>query len=360
MNDERRDPSDLLVACLGDVAPAEKVQEYIRHAGVETAARRLWAPVAGSGLLLANLETPLQSDSETAGLFNRTTCLGLANNHIMDAGESGLAETMELLAGHEIPHAGAGPNLNAARQPAMIATGGLRLGVLCAADPRFNPAGPTTPGVFPARPGLLRESIADTARSCDRVIVSLHMGIEFLPYPSAPQVRLAEACLDAGAALVVFHHAHCIGGHRLDGRGAVLFGTGKYLFPYDDYVGRHGLTRRAIRRARRAAAWRIRLGGPDTRLQDILPLWIGDDGFPEIPARQDAERTLAQIRRLSHRSASALPFWRTLALLDPVFAGLNARAYLELARQTGFRRMLATAGGGVRTQLFPHRETDLS
>ncbi len=355
VNDERRNTSDLLVACLGDVAPVGKVQQCIEQEGVVIAAHRLWGPVAGNDLLLTNLETPLRRDSEAVGLFSHKTFLGLANNHIMDAGDSGLFETMDLLTEQGIPHAGAGRDLDAARQPAMVASGGMRLGILCAADPRFHAAGRTTVGVFPAQPDLLRESIIHTAHQCDRMIVSLHMGIEFLPYPSAAQLRLADTCLDAGASLVVFHHAHCVAGHRHDERGVVLFGTGKYLFPYEDYVGGHGLTRRAIRQARRAAAWQIRLAGArDTQIQSVLPLWVGEDGFPEKPASEDAERTLRLIHRLSHRSVSAIPFWRTLALLDPVFVGLNVRAYLELARQSGFRRMLATAFRGIRVQLGAH------
>ena len=355
VNDDRRDPSGLLLACLGDAAPVGAAQQLVEQVGVATAAHRLWAPVADSDLILVNLESPLARNSGTVGLFSRKTFTGLANNHIMDAGDHGLLETMDLLSAHGVPHAGAGRNLESARQPAVIEADGLRLGILSAADPRFHAAGRTTAGVFPAQSELLRESIAETTRRCDHVIVSLHVGIEFLPYPSPAQLCLADTCLAAGASLVLFHHAHCIAGHRQDARGVVLFGTGKYLFPYDFYVGHHGLTRWAIRRARRAAAWQVRLAkARDVHVQRVIPLWIGANGFPEKPADPDAEWTLRWIRRLSRRSAAALPFWRTLALLNPVFAGLNARAYLELARQAGFRKMLMMAFCGLRAQLGRH------
>src|SRR5271166_5482314 len=50
----------------------------------------------------------------------RPDACALANNHVLDFGRSGLAETLGALAGAGLPAAGAGPDAARARQPAVV------------------------------------------------------------------------------------------------------------------------------------------------------------------------------------------------------------------------------------------------
>ena len=56
--------------------------------------------------------------------------VSLANNHIGNAGAAGVVQTVRNLDRRGIAHAGAGRNLAAARRPAWLAAGGLRIAVL--------------------------------------------------------------------------------------------------------------------------------------------------------------------------------------------------------------------------------------
>jgi poly-gamma-glutamate capsule biosynthesis protein CapA/YwtB (metallophosphatase superfamily) len=51
----------------------------------------------------------------------------LANNHMLDYGEGGLKETLDLLEDNHIPHTGAGMNLTEALQPMAIEVGGQKI-----------------------------------------------------------------------------------------------------------------------------------------------------------------------------------------------------------------------------------------
>jgi poly-gamma-glutamate synthesis protein (capsule biosynthesis protein) len=91
-----------------------------------------------------------------------------------------------------------------------------------------RPVAPNTPLLAPTAEALmrLREDIA-SVRGADLVVVALHKGIVHTPAVLAPYERpLAEAALDAGADVVVGHHAHILRGlERRSGR-ALFHGLG--------------------------------------------------------------------------------------------------------------------------------------
>src|SRR5438132_14047891 len=60
----------------------------------------------------------------------RVKVVSLANNHVLDFGAPGLADTIRALDEAGIAHSGAGVNRAAARRPAVIEVNGLRVGFL--------------------------------------------------------------------------------------------------------------------------------------------------------------------------------------------------------------------------------------
>ena len=62
----------------------------------------------------------------------------LANNHIMDHGESGLYSTIELLKEHNIDYVGVGKSLSEAQKPYIIEKDGQRIGVYACAEHEFS------------------------------------------------------------------------------------------------------------------------------------------------------------------------------------------------------------------------------
>jgi poly-gamma-glutamate synthesis protein (capsule biosynthesis protein) len=162
--------------------------------------------------------------------------LTLGGNHIADCGAEGISDTLAELDRLGIGHTGAGRNLEQARRPAWLRAAALDVAVLS-----YNCVGPETswatderagcayvridtadqsriwPGAALSRPdpASLARMAADiaAARRADLVIVALHKGIVHTPAVLAPYERaLAQAAIDAGADVVVGHHAHILRG----------------------------------------------------------------------------------------------------------------------------------------------------
>jgi poly-gamma-glutamate capsule biosynthesis protein CapA/YwtB (metallophosphatase superfamily) len=161
----------------------------------------------------------------------------LAGNHIADCGLEGIEDTRERLDALGIQCCGAGANLSNARAPATLRAGNLRLALLS-----YNCVGPadawatdegagcayvrvnTADGsrIAPSAPlstadahslEQMSQDIRRARERCDCVLVALHKGIVHTRAKLAPYERqVAQAAIDAGAAIVIGHHAHILRG----------------------------------------------------------------------------------------------------------------------------------------------------
>ena len=170
----------------------------------------------------------------------------VANNHVLDHGPEGLAETLAVLDGAGILHAGAGPDATAAWTPAVATTrSGARVGVLALGDH----CGCLRMSAWVAgrdQPGIAYEDLSDgswnrllgAVRALDPAVdvsvVSLHAGPNWLPDgPTAWQRRLAAALVDAGADVVWMHSAHHLLPVEVIRGKHVFYGLGDLV---NDYV----------------------------------------------------------------------------------------------------------------------------
>jgi hypothetical protein len=203
--------------------------------------------LSGADLTLANLENPVVRDAvyhpeattftgdlrlmpvlQQAGLDGVT----LGNNHILDAGAPGLLETLGHLKDAGIAYAGAGGNLEAAREPMIFELGETRVGVLSYQGvPSYDWAWATdtAPGTAPLVEGVMEEDIRLLRPRVDLVVVMPHWGKEYIATPEPGQVDLAHAAIDAGADLIVGGHAHWPKGIEMYEGKPIFYGVGNFL-----------------------------------------------------------------------------------------------------------------------------------
>ena len=134
----------------------------------------------------------------------RLVCL--ANNHIMDYGETGLRRTLGLLAENGLAWEGIEGLRDAPALPPVERPDWLY--ILNAAEGEEARAAEGRPG---ARPLDLPALCAETARRSttgQRVVAILHMGREHWCYPAPYVQRACRALAEAGAVLVAAHHPH--------------------------------------------------------------------------------------------------------------------------------------------------------
>ena len=162
------------------------------------------------------------------------TAIGTANNHALDYGRDGLAETLAVLTRAGIPQFGGGLTAAEARAPLFLERNGVRVAVIGCNAFRAEDYAATadTPGVNPLREAQLLADIEAARARADFVVPFVHWGPENTPQPAAWQPPLARAMIDAGAAAVIGAHAHVtqtVDTHR----GApILYSLGNFVFDY--------------------------------------------------------------------------------------------------------------------------------
>lgn len=158
--------------------------------------------------------------------------VSLANNHTLDYGPDGLADTQAALDAAGIAHLGAGPNLAAARRPVVLEAAGRRVALLgySVTLPEHFYAGPDKPGTAFAHESHVRADVAAARAQADIVIVSFHWGQEGKTQLRDYQVHLGRVAIDAGAAAVLGHHPHILQAVEQYKDGVILYSLGNFTF----------------------------------------------------------------------------------------------------------------------------------
>ena len=214
--------------------------------------------------------------------------VSLANNHGMDYGEEALLQGIGLLHEAGVVPVGAGTNAAKAYGPDVVEVGGFRVAVLgrvnvpvefSGFDTASWTAGADSPGLAWAEPEQLATDIAAARELADFVVLVLHSGHEYVEQPSPPQEALVTAALEAGAELVLGHHAHILQGIRFGEYGVTAYGLGNFAFDIE------GPPASMI-----FHAW---LGRDGVRQVDFTPTIVQFGGYPRLATPEEA----AVIRR---------------------------------------------------------------
>lgn len=251
-------------------------------------------------VFVVNLECPFTSRGEkvpknfnfraspalVAGLESGgVDVVSLANNHLMDYGEVGLADTLSTLDAAKIVHFGAGRSLAAAREPAVITVKGTRfafLGYFFLGDRNIEPpaviATEKTPGVAGHHSDLelmkkwVAEDIGAARARADVVIPFFHWGREGKTQPEAYQVELAHLAIDSGAAAVIGSHPHVLQGMETYKGAPIAYSLGNFVFGGNWNPG-----------DKRTALLELRFRGASFAGQKIHPAF--SDRYPEVPVQ---------------------------------------------------------------------------
>lgn len=174
----------------------------------------------------------------------------LANNHVLDWGYTGLAETLEALRKVNIKTGGAGQNLEEAASPTVLDVNGKgRIVVFSFASetsgvPRSWAASEQRPGVNLLRDlsdktvRKIREKVKSVKQQGDIVVASIHWGANWGYEIPQQQREFAHSLIDnAGVDVIHGHSSHHPKGIEVYRDKPVLYGCGDFL---NDYEGIRG------------------------------------------------------------------------------------------------------------------------
>ncbi len=164
----------------------------------------------------------------------------LANNHMMDFGEQGLADTLNTCHQAGLKTVGAGENFDEASSPLYVDINGKRCAVISVAGHEFSIAADHRAGVWPLDPIQNYYQIQEARKQADFVLLIVHAGIEHYPLPSP---RLADTCrffASAGAHAIICMHSHVPGGYEIWEGVPIIYGTGNFIFNSNQKVSNLG------------------------------------------------------------------------------------------------------------------------
>jgi poly-gamma-glutamate synthesis protein (capsule biosynthesis protein) len=176
----------------------------------------------------------------------RPDVCALANNHVLDFGPRGLAETLDALAGAGLRVAGAGRDTATARRAAVAGLAGrghvtvVSCGTGSSGIPRRWAAGTSRPGVdlLPSLSRQVADQVAERVRAGrqpgDIAVVSLHWGSNWGYEVGRDQVAFARRLIDGGVDLVHGHSSHHPRPIEVYRGRLILYGCGDFI---DDYEG---------------------------------------------------------------------------------------------------------------------------
>ncbi|WP_017601993.1 CapA family protein [Nocardiopsis lucentensis] len=163
----------------------------------------------------------------------------VANNHGMDYGTDGLADTLANGEASPVALVGAGDDADEAYAPHVAEVNGQSVALFGATDVLDDhlieawTAGEGKPGLASVKGearGRMLTAVSEAAAEHDNVVVFLHWGLEGSHCPIGHAPTLAQELVDAGATAVVGGHAHVLSPGGFVGDSYVHYGLGNFVF----------------------------------------------------------------------------------------------------------------------------------
>lgn len=274
--------------------------------------------LSAADLAFVNLETPItvrdepepkryvfRADPTAAEALKAAgiDAVTLANNHSMDHGRAGLADTITAAKAAGVGAFGAGKNLDEAFRPWRTEVRGVRIAVFGFSQvddlaERWA-AGPDRAGIAMAFDTERAVQAVTAARAdSDLVVVMPHWGTEGAPCPTRQQQEFAQRMADAGADIVVGAHAHVLQGDGYLGSTFVAYNLGNLLWYssglFPPFSARSGILTVAVR-------------GRTVVRSGFAPVLTSDSGRPQVLSGWRAElarKNYSQLRSCADLTSS--------------------------------------------------------
>jgi poly-gamma-glutamate synthesis protein (capsule biosynthesis protein) len=349
------DDGRTLFYAVGDVAPDrpdprecfDLVRDRLREADV--AFCQLEINLTERGTRLPQARHTLRGDPAIAPALKEAgfSVVSWAGNHCMDWGQEGFFDTIDYLKAQNLGVVGAGRDIDEARKPLFVDTPGGRIAFVACSSilPQDYWATDRRPGCVPMRAHTVYEQIEhdqpgtparihtfphkdDLEALCadiraakseaEVVVVSIHWGIHFVEATLADYQRIvAYAAIDAGADLILGHHAHILKGVEVHKGAPILYSLCN--FAVDLRMDEAHATSKSF-----------------NEIRGLNPNWVPDfDSLYNFPS--DSRMTLVARTEIEHgaiRGFSLLPAYvnrnaqpEILTADDPRFG--EVKAYLE-------------------------------
>lgn len=277
--------------------------------------RKMSGLLGGTDFNFGNLESPISGENYygKAGevKFNAPVgvvdalkkhqfeILSLANNHMLDQGDTGLANTLSYLSKAGIQTVGAGTDIDSAWQPKIMEANGIKIGFIAVSYASSNDGGANDNGLVARTKDLARakQEITRLKKIADFIVVSMHAGSEYTREPNNEQQKFARSVIDAGANLVIGSHPHWVQTIEKYQGKYIFYSLGNFIFDQEwSQDTKEGLAIKVT----------VNKSGPQSELQgnqtpvnlkqiELIPVIIEDYSTPRLANETEIKRILEKI-----------------------------------------------------------------
>jgi len=288
----------LNVYAVGDIMLGEQslcynfsVKSVIKNKGVDYLFKDVKGILKNGDIVFGNLEAPISNETNKKGFeadFFRAdpdvikglknanfNVLSLANNHIMEHGKKAFLSTVDTLKENNISPVGV------TNKTEILEVDGRKIAIMAysfvedvIAKSLYNKISSEM---------RIIEDIKSIRDFVDLVIVSMHWGREYVPFPAPEQVEIGRRVIDCGADIILGHHAHVIQGYEIYKGRPIIYGLGNFIFD-DTYIKN---TRKSM-----IAKIRINMNTKDMDI-DIIPVICNPkEYYPKIADGKNGDEIL--------------------------------------------------------------------
>lgn len=193
--------------------------------------------------------------------FKHLNAYGVANNHVMQYGESAYNDMIEFFEDNNIIYFGSKKN-----KSVTICHNGKNIGLIAFSQRPDNFSKKPCYFYLPEYSSI--ESEIKKLSNCDFIIVFVHWGYEFINYPNIDQKQLGHWIIDSGADIVVGMHPHVAQGFEIYKGKYIFYSLGNAVFNMAWEPTKYGLL--------------LTINEEDNFKIEIKHLKIDSMGFPEI------------------------------------------------------------------------------
>jgi poly-gamma-glutamate capsule biosynthesis protein CapA/YwtB (metallophosphatase superfamily) len=256
---------DITLAFAGDVNFARRTRKLLRHPA--SAFGPISKVLGSADFTTVNLETavtsrgtpqPKQFHFRTTGkAFSAIRAAGIdlvtmANNHVLDYGETGLRDTLAAAKAARFPYVGIGMNARAAWAPYITTIKGTRIAIIGVSQVTELASSWVATRHRPGEANSINTrrtlaAVRAARKHADVVIVFMHWGTEGQACPDVNQRALAPRLARAGASIIIGAHAHTLQGSGWLGHTFVAYGMGNFLWWERSYSTATGVLKLTLR-----------------------------------------------------------------------------------------------------------------
>jgi len=296
------------LCAVGDIGLSGRAEKTAQREGSDSLLAEVTETFKAVDIVFGNLECPFAGDIAPGKNFAASmtgaetlrragfNILHLANNHVSEYGQAGLTTTLNRVREAGITPLGAGDDLVAAKQLVHTNIRGVRIGWL-GCGRTLLPQDEMGPRYWEFDEEELHGAVSRLRSQVDVLLVSIHIGLMYIDYPRPDHKHMAERLMEAGADLILMHHAHVLQGVQITSDGRVCcYNLGNFLYDWEEGDVQ---TPMVLREQNEGAIFVFELDRAGLASVTTIPTWI-DAGCRVRWARgRRGEEILRRLTRIS-------------------------------------------------------------